>query len=58
MREFRYLSQLEKDNISAIEDINEEDKKKGMNFVWEKRSLYYKDCLTLGPKYRVDIEIV
>ena len=58
MKEFRYVPKLDMDNISAIEDINEEDKNKGMNFIWEKRSRYYKNCLTLGPKYRVDMEIV
>jgi hypothetical protein len=58
MKDFCYVPKLERDNISAIEDINEEDKKEGMNFVWEKRSRYYKNCLTLGPKYRVDMEIV
>ena len=56
MKEFRFISRFDKDNISAFEDINEEDKKKGMDYVWEKRSLFYKDCLTLGPKYKVDKE--
>lgn len=52
------MPRLDKDNIGAIEDINEEDKEKGMDYVWNKRSLYYKDCLNLGPKYKVDMEIV
>ena len=43
--------------ISACEDINEEDRKKGMGYVWEKKSLFYKDCLALGPKYKVDREL-
>lgn len=58
MKEFCHVPQLDMDNISAIEDINEEDKSKGMNFAWEKRSLYYKNCLALGPKYKVDNEVV
>ena len=58
MKEFRFVPQLEKDHISAFEDIPNDDKKKGMEYVWEKRSLYYKDCLNLGPKYRVDWEFV
>lgn len=57
MKEFRYISQLDKDNISAFEDINEDDRKKGMNYVWEKMSLFYKDCLSLGPKYKVDWQL-
>lgn len=36
MKEFRYISQLDKDNISAFKDINEEDREKGMDYVWEK----------------------
>ena len=31
-------------------------REKGMDYVWEKKSLFYKDCLTLGPKYKVDKE--
>ena len=56
MKELRFVPQLDKDNISAFEDINEEDKKKGMDYVWEKRSLFYNDCLTLGPRYKIDRE--
>lgn len=40
MKEFRYVPQLDKDNISAFEDINEEDRKKGMDYVWEKKELF------------------
>ena len=40
MKEFCYISQFDKDNISAFEDINEEDRKKGMNYVWGKMSLF------------------
>ena len=58
VNEFRFVPPLDKDNIGAIEDINDEDKKKGMDYVWNKRNLYYKDCLNLGPKYKVDMEIV
>ena len=57
MKEFRFVPQLDKDNIGAFEDINEEGKKKGMDYVWEKRSLFYMDCLTLGPRYKVDREL-
>lgn len=56
MKEFRFVPRFDMDNIGAFEDINEEDKKKGMDYVWEKKSLFYKDCLTLGAKYRVDKE--
>ena len=56
MKEFRFVPRSDLDNIGAFEDINEEDKKKGMDYVWEKKSLFYKDCLTLGPKYKVDKE--
>ena len=56
MKEFRFISRFDKDNVGAFEDINEEDKKKGMDYVWEKRSLFYKDCLALGPRYKVDKE--
>jgi hypothetical protein len=58
MKEFRFVPQLDKDQIGAIEDIPDDSKKKGMEYVWEKRSLYYKDCLHLGPRYKVDGEFV
>ena len=58
VNEFRFVPRFDKDNIGAIEDINDEDKEKGMDYVWNKRSLYYKDCLNLGPKYKVDMEVV
>ena len=58
MKEFRFVPQLDKDQISAFEDIPDDGKKKGMEYVWEKRSLYYKDCLHLGPRYKVDEEFV
>lgn len=56
MKEFRFVPRFDMDNISAFEDINEEDKVKGMDYVYEKKSLFYKDCLALGPKYKVDKE--
>jgi hypothetical protein len=57
MKEFCFVPRFDMDNIGAFEDINEEDTKKGMDYVWEKKSLFNKDCLTLGPKYKVDREI-
>jgi hypothetical protein len=57
MKEFCYVPRLDIDNIGAFEDINEEDKRKGMDYVWKKRSLYYNNCLTLGPKYKIDREM-
>jgi hypothetical protein len=56
MKEFRFMPRFDLDTIGAFEDINEEDKKKGMDYVWEKKSLFYKDCLALGPRYKVDKE--
>ena len=57
VRGFRFVSRLDMDYIGAIEDINEE-KEKGMEYVWNRRSLYYKDCLNLGPKYKINREVV
>ena len=57
MKEFRFVPRFDVDNIGAFEDINEEDKVKGMDYVREKKSLFYKDCLALGPKYKVDREL-
>lgn len=57
MKEFRFVPRFDLDKIGACEDINEEDRKKGMGYVWEKRSLFYKDCLALGPRYKVDKEL-
>lgn len=57
MKEFRFMPRFDIDNIAAFEDINEEDKARVMGYVWEKRSLFYKDCLALGPKYKVDREL-
>ena len=58
MKELRFVPQLDKDHISAFEDIPDEANKLGMNYALEKRSLYYKDCLHLGPRYKVDEEFV
>ena len=58
VKEFRFISRMENDYIGATEDINDEEKEKGMEYVWRRRSLYYKDCLNLGPKYKVDLEVV
>ena len=33
MKEFRFISRFDKVNVGAFEDINEEDKKKGMDYV-------------------------
>ena len=58
MKEFRFVPQLDRDNIGAFEDLPDEAKEKGMQYAWEKRSLYYKDCLHLSPRYKVDEEFV
>ena len=58
MEEFRFVPQLDRDHIGAFEDTPDVGKKNGMEYVWEKRSLYYKDCLHLGPRYKVDWEFV
>jgi hypothetical protein len=57
MKEFHFVPRFDLDKIGACEDINEEDRNKGMGYVWEKRNLFYKDCLALGPKYKVDREL-
>jgi len=56
--EYGHLSFFERDNIRAFEDKSKDDVEKGFKFMWERRRLYYKDCLTLGPRYRVDENFV
>lgn len=38
MKEFRFMPRFDMDNIGAFEDINEEDKVKGMDYVCEKKT--------------------
>ena len=40
MKELRFVPRFDMDKIGAFEDINEEDKKKGMDYVWKKKSLF------------------
>ncbi|GJW93669.1 hypothetical protein Tco_0173341 [Tanacetum coccineum] len=45
------LSDLEKEHTKSVYLRNEEDKKKGVDYVMSKILGFYKECLELGPEY-------
>ncbi|GJV54556.1 hypothetical protein Tco_1455561 [Tanacetum coccineum] len=46
------LSNDEKENMKSVYLRNDEDKKKGVEYIMSKILGFYKECLELGPKYR------
>ncbi|GJV88146.1 hypothetical protein Tco_1532084, partial [Tanacetum coccineum] len=52
IEEYDSLSSDEKENIKSIYLRNDEDKKKGVEYIMSKILGFYKECLELGPEYR------
>ncbi|GKD94237.1 MAK10-like protein [Tanacetum coccineum] len=50
------LSIVEKENMKSIYLRNDEEKKKGIEYVMSKIPGFYKECLELGPEYRTGQE--
>ncbi|GJV54557.1 hypothetical protein Tco_1455562 [Tanacetum coccineum] len=52
IEQYNSLSNDEKENMKSVYLRNDEDKKKGVEYIMSKILGYYKECLELGPKYR------
>ncbi|GJT91149.1 hypothetical protein Tco_1079994 [Tanacetum coccineum] len=50
------LSNMEKENTKLVNFKNEDDKRKGVEYVMSKILGFYKECLELGPKYQTKLE--
>ncbi|GJX56832.1 retrovirus-related pol polyprotein from transposon TNT 1-94 [Tanacetum coccineum] len=49
--QYNSLSDLEKEHTKSVYLRNEEDKRKGVEYVMSKILGFYKECLELGPEY-------
>ncbi|GKC19787.1 hypothetical protein Tco_1021937 [Tanacetum coccineum] len=49
--QYNSLSNLEKEHTKSVYFRNEEDKRRGVEYVMNKILGFYKECLELGPKY-------
>ncbi|GKD78425.1 hypothetical protein Tco_1341046 [Tanacetum coccineum] len=58
IEQYNSLSDLEKEHMKSVYLRNEEDKRKGVEYVMSKILGFYKECLELGPEYvtRMDDE--
>ncbi|GJY89924.1 hypothetical protein Tco_0505120 [Tanacetum coccineum] len=58
IEQYKSLSNLEKEHTKSVYLRNEEDKRRGVEYVISKILGFYKECLELGPEYltRVDDE--
>ncbi|GJV87128.1 hypothetical protein Tco_1531066 [Tanacetum coccineum] len=51
IEQYNSLSDLEKEHIKSVYLRNEEDKRRGVEYVMSKILGFYKECLELGPEY-------
>ncbi|GJR83662.1 hypothetical protein Tco_0154447 [Tanacetum coccineum] len=56
IEQYNLLSNLEKEHTKSIYLRNEEDKRRGVEYVMNKILGFYKECLELGPKYLIGHE--
>ncbi|GJU44202.1 hypothetical protein Tco_1201468 [Tanacetum coccineum] len=56
IEQYSSLSNLEKEHIKSVYFRNEEDKKRGVDYVMNKILGFYKECLDLGPEYLTGLE--
>ncbi|GJZ03781.1 hypothetical protein Tco_0537056 [Tanacetum coccineum] len=58
IEQYNLQSDLEKEHIKSVYLRNEEDKRRGVEYVMSKILGFYKECLELGPEYvtRIDDE--
>ncbi|GJU84617.1 hypothetical protein Tco_1292163 [Tanacetum coccineum] len=54
--QFNSLSDLEKEYTKSVYFRNEEDKRRGVDYVMNKILGLYKECLELGPEYLTRLE--
>ncbi|GKA51342.1 hypothetical protein Tco_0744538 [Tanacetum coccineum] len=51
IEQYNSLSDLEKEHTKSVYFRNEEDKRRGVEYVMRKILRFYKECLELGPEY-------
>ncbi|GJX87160.1 hypothetical protein Tco_0339174 [Tanacetum coccineum] len=51
IKQYESLSNLEKEHTKSVYLRNEEDKRRGVEYVMSKILGFYKECLELGPEY-------
>ncbi|GJU25651.1 hypothetical protein Tco_1164272 [Tanacetum coccineum] len=51
IEQYNSLSDLEKEHTKSVYLRNEEDKRRGVEYVMSKILGFYKECLELGPEY-------
>nr|GEY76316.1 protein kinase-like domain, concanavalin A-like lectin/glucanase domain protein [Tanacetum cinerariifolium] len=56
IEQFDSLSDIEKEHTQSICFRNEEDKRRGVDYVMNKILRFYKECLELGPEYPIEIK--
>ncbi|GKE24998.1 retrotransposon ORF1 [Tanacetum coccineum] len=55
IEQYNSLSDLEKEHTKSVYFRNEEDKRRGVDYVMSKILGFYKECLELGPEYLTKI---
>ncbi|GJR46833.1 retrotransposon ORF1 [Tanacetum coccineum] len=56
IEKYNSLSDLEKEHTKSVYLRNEEDKRRGVDYVMNKILGFYKECLELGPEYLTGLE--
>ncbi|GJT92052.1 hypothetical protein Tco_1080897 [Tanacetum coccineum] len=56
IEQYNSLSDLEKEHTKLVYLRNEEDKRRGVDYVMSKILGFYKECLELGPKYLTGVD--
>jgi hypothetical protein len=56
IEQFRLLSNLEKEHKQVVYYRNDEDRRRGVDYVMSRIFGFYKECLQLGPEYKTKIE--
>ncbi|GJV92077.1 hypothetical protein Tco_1539890 [Tanacetum coccineum] len=56
IEQYNSLSDLEKEHTESVYLRNEEDKRRGVDYVMSKILGFYKECLELGPEYLTGLE--
>ncbi|GJW46895.1 hypothetical protein Tco_0078541 [Tanacetum coccineum] len=56
IEQYDSLSNLEKEHTKSVYLRNEEDKRRGVEYVMSKILGFYKECLELGPEYLIGMD--
>ncbi|GJW66828.1 hypothetical protein Tco_0121252 [Tanacetum coccineum] len=56
IEQYDSLSDLEKEHTKSVYLRNEEDKRRGVEYVMSKILRFYKECLELGPEYLTGVD--